>query len=115
MRLSRLHVAQKRGAEIRDLDLGSPRHQDIGGLDVPVHHALTIGIVEGATALESNFDHVRHRQQALRRGVAREIASVHILHHDIADLVVDHGVENRDDVRMNQLAGERRLAQELAS
>src|SRR5439155_167453 len=44
-----------------------------------------------------------------------EIAAVDQLHRDMARILADHGVEDRDDVRMAQLPGERGFVEQLAA
>ncbi len=70
-------------------------------------------VFERAAALEADLQHVGDGQQLLRRGVRGEIAAHHELHRDVSGVLGDHRVEDRHDVRMAQLAGERCLVQEL--
>src|SRR5690348_15090773 len=107
-------MAQERSAEIRDLHFGPSGYQDIGRFDIPMYHTFSIRIVERTATLERDLDHVGDRQQSIGRRVTREIAAMHVFHRDIADLLVDDGVEDRANVRMDQLASERGFAQELA-
>ena len=46
------------------------------------------------------------------RGVALQRAAVDVFHDDVAAVVFGHGVVDGDDVRVRQLAGQRRLGDE---
>ena len=98
--------------EVGDLDVGRPGHQDVPGLDVPVRDADLVGVGQGPRALEDNLDDLVDRQQVVRRGARLERPAGHELHDDVAGIVLDHRVVDRHDVRMRELAGERRLGEE---
>ena len=102
----------QRGAEIRDLDVGVLRQQDVGRLDVAMDHAVSVRVVERLAALEDDLDDLVDRQQIVDLGVLLERAALDVLHDDVAAFLVGHRVEDGRDVRMRQLAGERSLGQE---
>ncbi len=112
-RLDFLGVAQVGSAEVADLDVGALAHHDIRGLDVAMHDAVAKRVIERAAALEDDFHRAVDRQGNLAADVGREIASGHVLHHDVAGVVGEHRVVNGDDVRVAQFSGKRGLDLEL--
>ena len=72
-------------------------------------------ILERAAALEADLQHVGDRQQRLRLHVRGKIAAGDELHGDVAGVFCHHRVEDRNDVRMAQLPGERGFVQQLSA
>jgi hypothetical protein len=111
--LHHLALLQERGAEVGDLHLGAFGNHDVRRLDVAVDDALARRVLQRAAALEADLQHVGDRQQLAGGDVPGQIAAHHQLHRDVTGILADHRVEDRDDMRVAQLAGERGLVQEL--
>jgi hypothetical protein len=77
-----------------------------------VRDADAVGEVERARAFEDDFDDALDRQQGRRRATRFERAAPHVLHDDVAEVLGDDGIVDLDDVRVRQLADERRLVEE---
>ena len=75
-------------------------------------HALHVRIRERARALEHDLDDLLDRQQVLARAVTLHRAARHVLHDDVAGVLADARVVDLRDVRVLELAGERRLGEE---
>ena len=101
----------------RDPEIGHERlsplaEQDVAGLDVAVHDAPLVRVVERVGDLLRDGDRVLHTHLLLAVQPIPERFSFHIRHH-----VEDHpvrlpGVEQREDVRMLQVGGRLDLGQE---
>ena len=70
---------------------------------------------ERAHALEDDLGHLARLEQRLGHAELLERAALHVLHHDVAVLVLHHRVEDLHDVRVVELARERRLVEEHAA
>src|SRR5262245_19762357 len=100
-------------AEVADAHVGRLGGvEDVAGLDVAMRDAPGVGKGQRAGALERDLQHVGHREQAFRSAEALHGASRDVLHHDVARVLADAGVEDLRDVRMLQLSGERGLGEE---
>jgi hypothetical protein len=77
-----------------------------------VYHAVVEREIQGARAFEDDLHQFSKRQQSIYFGMRFERSSRHVLHDDVARLIVARGVENRRDVRMGEPADKRRFAQE---
>ncbi len=112
--LGRVLVAPllERGSEVAYLGVARLREEDVAGLDVAVYHPVLEGVLERADALEDDLDHLVEGQQVGDIRVRLERRARHEFHHQVAVLGLGHGVEDLDDVRMAELAGERRLGEE---
>ena len=115
------HVAARElgGAEIRHLDVEVAAREDVGRLHVAMHDAEGIGELERLAALVADLRGDHRIEQAGRLAIFGERRSVDHLHDEVAQRIAgadvfDPGVEDADDVRMAQLAGERRLVLEEA-
>jgi len=73
---------------------------------------MPVRVGERFAALECDFDDAVDRQQASWLSERLQRATRHILHDQIAALVVGDGVEYRGNVRVRELAGQRSLCQE---
>ncbi len=74
--------------------------------------AVHMRIGEGARALEDDVDHLLEGQQVLRRAEALHGAARHELHDDVARVLANARVVDLRDMRVLELAGERRLGEE---
>ena len=86
------------------------RHHDVLGLDVAVHHAARVAVVQGLGGLDADVDDV-----AELRVLPQERAQVRALHqrHDeVERVVVPAEVVDRDDGRVVHLRHQLRLALE---
>jgi hypothetical protein len=100
------------GAEVADLDVGVAADQDVGGLDVAVDDAVALCEGERQAAFEHDLDHLAHRQQVGDVAVVLQRLPVHVLHHDVGQVLIADRVVDREDVRVEQLADQRRFVQE---
>src|SRR5258706_81621 len=110
--LRRLAARNQRGAEIGDLHVGLAGVQDVRRLHVAVRDAEAMRELQRASALEDHLHRAVDRQEAVGPGVLLERAAVDELHHEVMQALVRHGIVDLADVRMLQLAGERRLGEE---
>ncbi len=75
---------------------------DVVGLDIPMHHAHRVGIIERAGDLQRDLQDSLDRQffaalQGVRQGLAFQQ-----LHHDVGDFVELADVVDRDNVGMRE-------------
>src|SRR5262249_14153437 len=101
-----------RRSEVGDLGVGAADDQDVRRLDIAVRDAELMGEVEGARALEDDLDDLVEREEALRLAGGLERAPWHVLHDDVRHLVAHDRVVDLRDVRVGELAGERRFGDE---
>ena len=98
--------------EIGDLGDGIVVHDDIGGLDVAVHDAFAMRVIERPRGLAQQAE----QRLALRRMACAEQFfqrwSVDVLHEDVRHALFFRDVVNRDDVGMREDAGRLRLAEQ---
>ncbi len=104
-------VGRRGDPEVDELRDGVVAQQHVGGLDVPVHHALGVRVVERRAELAGHPSHAPGPQRAVAKR-RRERLARHVLHDDEDALVVDGGVEDGDEVRVVQRGAELRLAHE---
>ena len=91
-------------AEIGDLHLTLGAQHDIGGLDIPVHHAALVAVVQGGEHLLHDLEDGGHGKalatlQHLLQGAAR-----HMLHGDPGVAVILAIIIDRDDMGVVQSA-----------
>jgi hypothetical protein len=110
--LSGFSRGRERSAEIRNLDVGILRRQDIRRFDIAVNHSISVGVIERLRAFEDDLDDLVHAQQILVLGVRLERAAFDVFHDKVAALIIRNGIEDGTDVRVRQFAGERGLGQE---
>ncbi len=100
--------------EIEDLGVAELRHLDVLGLEVPVHHALGVGLREPFADLPRQLEDLAHLEGALLDELLQSLA-VHQLHHDPIARPRLHDVVHLDDGGMAQPRHRPRLpAQTLA-
>jgi hypothetical protein len=75
---------------------------DVGGLDVPVHHALSVGIREGVGHLPCDLDGLRNGELLLPQELLPEGLPFHEGHDVEREALHVTGVQHRKDVRMAQ-------------
>ncbi len=91
-------------AEVGDVGLVLPVHQDVGGLEVAVDEAFLVGVVDGER-------HVPEEPHLLAEGGRdrlppfRKLAALDVLHGDVAAALDRAGLVNGDDVGMLGDAG----------
>src|ERR1019366_3747523 len=102
----------ERRAEVGNLDVGLSVQQDVGRLDVAVDDPGAVGEIQGPGAFENDLDDPVERQQGVRVAVRLERAAVDVFHHHVGEAFVHHRVVDLHDVRVRELAGERRFGDE---
>ena len=107
-----LAARDQRRAEIGDLHVGFAGVQQVRRLEVAVRDPEAMRELERARALEDDLHRALHRQQGVGATVLFERAAVDVLHHEVMQLLLGHRVVDLADVRVLQLAGERRLGEE---
>jgi hypothetical protein len=101
-------LSRARNAEVRDLQHPVIAHEQIGRLDVAMHEARVVCMLQTGTRLCPEADDTGRRQG--RR--FRKRAAAHTLHHDEWPPIGVTGVVHPHDVRVRESAGETRLTQE---
>jgi hypothetical protein len=98
-----------------DAEVGNERvaavEEDVLGLDVTMHHAVPVRVLERARHLTHDTHGVLHRQLRLRIEQLAQRLSVHCGHHVEQNSVNLARIEERDDVGMVEPRGELDLAQ----
>ena len=90
--------AELRDAEVGDLDKAVARHQQVGWLDVPVHHALAMRVGEAPKDLLHRADGVFQVQFRSLLDVLIQRAAVDVLHRYVgAGRILIVVVEDRDN------------------
>ena len=114
-RLHRLRLAQQRRAKIGDLHVRAAGDHDVCRLDVAVDDTLAEGVLERSAALEDHLHDVGDRQQLVRCGKLRKVAAHHQFHGDMAGILLNHSIQDADDVRVLELSRQRSLIEELGT
>ncbi len=81
------------------------QQDDVVGLYISVDDAQAVRVVERLAALEDQFENSRDRQQVVDAAEFLQRGPVHVLHHDVAAVLVRDGVVDTDDMWMLQLPG----------
>ncbi len=91
---------------------GTADHHQVPGLDVAVDDPLPVRVLEPGARLGADLDRDLGREPTLRLEELGARAALHVLHDDVVTVVVDAGVVDLDDVRVDQLRHRQRLAAE---
>ena len=91
---------------------GAADHHQVPRLDVAVDDPLAVGVVEPGAGLDADLDGGLGPQASARLQQLRSGAALHVLHDDVVAVLVDAGVVDLDDVRVDQLRDRQRLAPE---
>jgi hypothetical protein len=88
--------------------------QEVAGLDVAVHDAVAVRVVEPAAGLGEDLDGLVGRERGLLAQHLRARLPVHVLHDDEVAMraLVEPEVEHLHDVRVHEPRGGQRLATE---
>ena len=101
-----LALADRTGdAEVGDLHLAVDGDEDVAGLHVAVHDAVTMGVTEGLCDVGGDRGRPRRRQRRLGADDRRQRLAVDELHDDVIGAVRLPPVKDRDDVRVRQVGG----------
>jgi hypothetical protein len=102
-RLGRVALYQQLGdPEIEQLDLPIGRDQDVGRLEVPVHHQIAVGILDGVAHREEETETAIERKPAAV-AVSVDRLALHVLHGEPWQAFAgDAAVQQLRDVRMVQ-------------
>jgi hypothetical protein len=113
----RAHLRERRALdpgdpEVHDLDLHPAQYHDVGRLDVTVHDAVLVRIVECCEQLLHHLENVdRIEATALAHALAQQL-SLHVLHDDECPCFVLSVFVYTDDPRMLQPSSGLRLVLE---
>ena len=107
-----LRVDHARDAEVHHDRTPLAVHHDVRRLDVAMHHALAVRVVERAGNLRENRLRHRNRKRLVLREQVIERAAVDVLHHEVQEAVLLLHRMDVDDVRMVELRRGARLGEE---
>ena len=111
-RLRHLARPGARDAEVRDLDAPLVVDEDVVRLDVAVDDAVPVRVAEGGEHLPHVGDRDRDGARAAGDDQLLERPPLDVLHDDEVRAAGLAAVEDRDDVRMRETGGVRRLPPE---
>ena len=95
--LWREEVAQ---AEIDDLDVASFANQNVLNLEVPVHDAVSVAIVQGAGYLSTKFSSLLFLQFAMRNDVVQHLAAIDKFEEHVPVIVGPDNISQPANMRM---------------
>ena len=110
--LGHLARACARDPEVGDLDAALAVDEHVVGLDVPVDDPVLVRVAERGEDLPRVRDRDGHGARAARHDQLLQRPALDVLHHDVVRAVGDPAVVDRDDVRVREPGGVRRLAPE---
>ena len=93
-------MEEKGQAHVQDLDVAGAVHQQVGGLDVAVHEAGFVGVLQALRRLGNVVARPRHAEGAVLVHNVVQAAAIHIFHHQEVHLVFVVDVVGADDVGM---------------
>ena len=107
-------LQKTRRAEVADFEQALVGDEHVGGPQVPVDHALLVGVFDGIDDLARVVEReVQLERAAIRDDVLERLAR-HVLHDDEEDVVLLLCRDDRDDVGMVERGQQPRLAQQFA-
>jgi hypothetical protein len=108
-----LDLQGDRQSEVRDLNnAGAIFDQEVLGLEVPVHQAALVGVIEGAESIEEDLDDTLSGYRSLRLNDACQVAPPDVLHRVPDQTRTPADVVRVGDVRVHDLCGHSRFAPE---
>ena len=111
-----LGIGDQRDAEIDDAHVAILGEQDVRRLDVAVHHAARVRVVQRLCDLVDDLHDLLDGQQAAGTAVRRQCArAVDVLGDDVTPPLLLARIVDRHDVRVLELADHVRLAHEHAA
>ena len=108
-RVGDLGVGELGDAEVRDLDLVLLVEDEVGGLDVAVDDPARVGVVERRRDLAHEPDHLLRLEAVPLLEDGADRLAVHELHGEERHVLLLADVEEGDDARVGEGAGDARL------
>ena len=100
-------------AEVGELHRAARVHEDVAGLDVPVHEPGLVGGAERRRRLADDLERLVGGQAPPPLDPRLERLAVHPLHHDVGDAAVLADLVDGDDARVLELGRAAGLGQDL--
>ena len=111
-RLGLVQLFELGDTEIHDLHGAVVRHHDVARLDVAVHHAFAVRVIECLAAFEDDVDDLLDLHPLVATGKRLQGLAVDQLHDDVVLHAVDTGIVDGNDIRMLEIAGRMGLDEE---
>ena len=102
----------ERQPEVHQLDLVVLGQHDVGRLDVAMHDAAPVRVVQRHRDFEDDADHPMHGKQLVHGDKLVQAGALDQFHHQVGTLVLDMPVEHPRDVGVVELRRDRRLGGE---
>lgn len=75
-------------------------------LNIPVYHALLVGIIERQGAAVENADQPLEREEFVNVAeIGQGLAAGNVFHHDVMGIAFYAGIEDRGNIRVHQHSG----------